>query len=64
MRGRLIGPKTWDRIVGIFWRWFGQSTDCLVILGVDLCIKSCFDVYEAENDHEFQVHKVEPMFGD
>ena len=25
MRGRLIGPKTWDRIVGIF----GQSTDYL-----------------------------------
>ena len=36
-------------------------TDCLGILGVDLCIKSCFDVYEAGNGHGFRVHKVEPM---
>ena len=34
------------------------------ILGIDLCNKSCFDVYEAENGHGFWVHKVEPMFGD
>ena len=30
--GRLICPKSWDRIVGNFWRGFVQSTDCLVIL--------------------------------
>ena len=23
--GRLIGPKTWDRIVGNVWSHFGQS---------------------------------------
>ena len=28
------------------------------ILGVDLCYKSCVDVYEAGNDHEIWVHKV------
>ena len=36
--GRLIGPKSWDRIVGNFWRGFVQSTDCLVILCDQLCI--------------------------
>ena len=59
VRGRLIGPKTWDRIIGIL-EPFGQYTDCLGFLGCDLCIKSCFGVYEAENDHGFRVHKVEP----
>ena len=38
--GRLIGPKSWDRIVGNFWRGFVQSTDCLVILCDQLCINS------------------------
>ena len=37
---RLIGLKSWDRIVGNFWRGFVQSTDCLVILCVQLCINS------------------------
>ena len=44
LNGRLIGPKTWDRIVGNFWRQFVQSTDYWVILGDELCIKSCIDV--------------------
>ena len=41
---------------------FGHSTDCLGILGDDLCIKLCFDVYEAGNGHGFRVLKVEPRF--
>ena len=40
---------------------FGQPTDCLGILGDDLCIKLCFGVYEAENDHGIRFFKVEPM---
>ena len=36
--GRLIGPKSWDQIVGNFWRGFVQSMDCLVILCDQLCI--------------------------
>ena len=38
--GRLIGPKSWDLIVGNFWRGFVQSMDCLVILCDQLCINS------------------------
>ena len=67
LNGRLIGPKTWDQIVGIFgalmdspWR----CMDCLGCLCCDLCIKSCFDVYEAGIGHGFRVHKVEPMLDD
>ena len=38
--GCLIGPKSWNRIVGNFWRRFVQSTDCSVILGDELCNNS------------------------
>ena len=38
--GRLISPKSWDRIVENFWRRFVQSTDCSVILGDELYINS------------------------
>ena len=55
---RLIGPKSWDRIVGNFWRVFAQSTDCLVILCDELCINSCVGLYKAGNGHEIRVHKV------
>ena len=41
---------------------FGQSMDCLGIFCDKLCIKLCFDVYEARNGHGFRFHKVEPMF--
>ena len=34
MSGRLIGPKTRNRIVEIFGARFGQSTNCLGSLGV------------------------------
>ena len=64
--GRLIGPKTWDRIIVIFGAILDsplQSTDCLGCLGCALCISSCFGVYEAMNSHGIRVHKVEPMIG-
>ena len=54
--GRLIGPKSWDRIVGIFFRGFVQSTDCLVILCDELCFKSCIGLYGAGNGRETRVH--------
>ena len=28
MSGRLINPKTWDQIVGIYGTHFGQFRDC------------------------------------
>ena len=62
--GRLIGPKFWDRSVEILGACFGQSTDCLGNLCDNLCIKLCFGVYEAGNDHGFWFHKVEPMLGE
>ena len=43
--GRLIGPKIWDRIVGIFGAILDSPwTRCGLfgLLGYDLCIKSCF----------------------
>ena len=58
VRGRLIGPKSWDRIVGNFFRGFVQSTDCLVILCDELCFKSCIGLYEAGNCRGIHVHKV------
>ena len=64
MSGRLIGPKSWDRSVEIFGARFGQSTNCLGNLCDNLCIKLCFGVYEAENDHGFWFHEVEPMLGE
>ena len=56
--GRLIGPKSWDRIVGNFWRGFVQSMDCLVILCDELCINSCVGLYKAGNGREIRVYKV------
>ena len=32
VRGRLIGPKTWDRIMGIYWSLVGQFSHCLGLL--------------------------------
>ena len=34
---------------------------CLGGLCVDLCNKSCIDVYEARNGREIRVHKVKPI---
>ena len=60
MSGRLIGPKTWDRIVRIFgaiWTVHGLRVDCVGCLFHDLCIKSCCDVYEAGMAIEFWVSR-------
>ena len=40
-----------------------QCRGCLDYLCVDLCNKSCIDVYEARNGHGFRIHKVEPILG-
>ena len=61
VRGRLIGPKTWDRIVIIFETSNGQPvlfTDCLWWVCWKLCIKWCFGMYRAGNGREIRVHKV------
>ena len=61
VRGRLIRPKSWDRIVIIFGAIFivhGLCVDCVGCLCHDLCIKSCCDVYEAGIGREIRVHQV------
>ena len=63
VNGRLIGPKTWDRIMGNCWSRFGQSTDYLGGLCWNLFNNLCCGVHEAGNDHGFRVHKVELMLG-
>ena len=58
VRGRLIGPKSWDRIVIIFETSNGQpvqSTDCLCCVCWKLYIKWCFGMYRAGNIHEIRV---------
>ena len=43
VRGRLIGPKTWDRIVGKFLRIFGLAVTVQNFSGLfvwQLCIKT------------------------
>ena len=61
--GRLIGPKTWDRIVEFLFDILGQS----VLLGADLgCLydnlwnKLCFGVYKTGNRYEIWFQKVKP----
>ena len=61
VRGRLICPKSWDRIVIIFGtsnRQPVQSTDCLCWVCWKWCIKWCFGMYRAGNGGETRVHKV------
>ena len=61
VRGRLIGPKSEDRIVIIFETSNVQpvqSTDCLCCVCWKLCIKWCFGMYRAGNGREIRVHKV------
>ena len=70
MRDRLIGPKTWDEIVGIFLEFLEPIwtvRDCVrAVWGVCFIIYeiNCVGVYEAGNGHGFWVHKVEPMLDD
>ena len=60
VRGRWIGPKTWDRIIGNI--FFSHGADvtvgrgCLDKLSVDLWIKWCFGMYRAGNGRETRVH--------
>ena len=59
VRGRLIGPKSWDRIVIIFETSNVQpvqSTDCLCCVCWKLCIKWYFSMYRAGNGRETRVH--------
>ena len=64
MNGRLVGPKTWDLIVGKFGTHFGQFGDCLGGLCDDLCNKLWFGCCWARNGHGFRFHKVQPMLGE
>ena len=64
MSGRLIGPKTRDRIVGKRGTRFGQFRDYLGGLCDNLCNKLWFGCRWAGNGHGFQFHKVEPMLGE
>ena len=61
--GRFIGLKTWDRSVRIFGARLDNPQQCMDSLGClccDLCIKSCFGVYETKNGHGIRFHNVEP----
>ena len=61
VRGRLIGPKTWDRIDKIFERKMEQPMTAPWLIWVQirhLCVKSCFDLNWAGNSREIRVHKV------
>ena len=61
VRGRLIGPKPWDRIDMNFWKPKCLARNCEGCLGVlihKVCIKSCIDCNEAGNGREIRVHKV------
>ena len=61
MNGRLIGPKTWDRIVRNFlsnWTVGVDVRGCLGIKFINLCYKSCVGLYNAGNGHEIRVYKV------
>ena len=61
LNGRLIGPKTWDRIVVIFEAQIVQSVTehgWLGLLDCALSNKSCVGLYEAGNGREIRVHKV------
>ena len=65
VRSRLIGPKTWDRIVRNSLGFFshpGQSreifvgTGCLGVVCVDLCIGCLLGIQWAGNGLGFRVH--------
>ena len=52
MRGRLIGPKTWDRSVNIFGSRLGNLgtiTDCYGFFYDNLLNKLCFGIYKTRN---------------
>ena len=61
VRGRLIGPKPWDRIDIIFGTSSGAAVTSTTDLGCEIvkfCIKSCIGLDEAGNGREIWVYKV------
>ena len=61
VKGRLIGPKPWDRIDINFWKPKCLACNCEGCLGFliqKVCIKSCIDCNEAGNGRKMQVYKV------
>ena len=64
MSGSLIGPKTWDQIVGIYRTHFGQFRGYFGWLCDNLCNKLWFECFWAGNGNGFRFHKVEPMLGE
>ena len=52
VRGRLIGPKTWDRIVGIFLRFFLMAVTVQKLVGClcgNFALKCMLDMKKAGN---------------
>ena len=71
MNGHLVGPKTWDRVVGRFGTRLGQSTDylgglccvcvfCLMLNNMQIVL-GCM---RPEMAMDSWFHKVEPMLGE
>ena len=61
VKGRLIGPKPWDRIDINFWKPKCLARNCEGCLGFliqKVLIKSCIDCNEAGNGRKMQVYKV------
>ena len=61
VRGRLIGPKSWDRIVINFRIPNGAAVTATTDLGglnVHLCVETCIGLDEAGNGRETRVPKV------
>ena len=59
VRGRLIGPKPWDRIDVNFETKMEQpymGTGCLGVVCVNLCIKCFLGTHWAGNGRGFRVH--------
>ena len=63
VRGRLIGPKTWDRIYIIFEIKMEQPVTaprlcrgCLGVVCVNLCIKCLLGMHWAGNGRGLRVH--------
>ena len=61
MRGRLIGPKSWDRIDMNFLNPRVAAVTATAGLGCQIVVlhnKSCIGLFEAENGRETRVHQV------
>ena len=67
LNDRLIGPKSWNRIVVIFEAHLYSPRLCWGCFGClfhKLRNKLYCGVYEAGNGYEIRVHKVEPILVD